>query len=163
MNMSIRRSAALSAALLLVLVSAAGLASPFLGSKGDPHATLYLNVDQRAKQIYPVNIWAVDGQLTNRDDQGVLWVKPGEYTFTVKVAKDFNLTVNKPGAIRSSEPVRGTNMADAPGLQRDVRGNADQHDLKVTVEEGKAYYIGAKLGAGGKWEPVVWKTEDDKS
>jgi hypothetical protein len=104
-----------------------------------------------------VNIWAVDGQLTNRDDQGMLWVKPGEYTFTVKVAKEFNANVGKPSA------VRGVNMADAPGLQRDVRGNTDQHDLKVTVEEGKAYYIGAKLGAGGKWEPVVWKTEDEKS
>ncbi len=163
MKISIRKLAALTGAALLASASLAGAAdSPFLGSKGDPHGTLYLNVDQRASQIYPVNIWAVDGKLTNRDDQGVLWVKPGEYTFTFKVAKDYNLTVNKPGMIRSQERVQGVNMADAPGLQRDSGNSAEDHVLKVTVEAGKAYYIGAKLGARGKWEPVIWKTEDQK-
>ena len=162
MNMSIRSLAALTGVALLASVSLAGAAdSPFLGSKSEPHGTLYLNVDQRAKQIYPVNIWAVDGKLSNRDDQGVLWVKPGEYTFTFKVAKDFNLNVNKPGAIASQERVQGVNMADAPGLQRDS-GKQEEHVLKVIVEAGKAYYIGAKLGARGSWQPVVWKTEDQK-
>src|SRR5690348_12478564 len=160
MNISIRSLAALTGAALLASVSLAGAAdSPFLGSKSDAHGTLYLNVDQRASQIYPVNVWAVDGKLTNRDDQGVLWVKPGEYTFTFKVAKDTNLTVNKPGAIASQERVQGVNMADAPGLQRDS-GKQEEHVLKVTVEAGKAYYIGAKLGSRGSWQPVVWKTED---
>ena len=163
MKISISSLAALTGAALLASVSLAGAAdSPFLSSKSDPHGTLYLNVDQRASQIYPVNIWAVDGKLTNRDDQGVLWVKPGEYTFTFKVAKDFNLTVNKPGAIASQERVQGVNMADAPGLQRDS-GKTEEHVLKVTVEAGKAYYIGAKLGSRGKWEPVIWKTEDQKN
>ena len=163
MKMSIRSLAALTGAALLASVSLAGAAdSPFLGSKSDTHGTLYLNVDKRASQIYPVNIWAVDGKLTNRDDQGVLWVKPGEYTFTFKVAKDYNLTVNKPGAIASQERVQGVNMADAPGLQRDSANSSEDHVLKVTVEAGKAYYIGAKLGARGKWEPVIWKTEDQK-
>src|SRR5579859_1563450 len=157
MKITSRKLSTWSVAAALAAVSLAALASPFLGSKSEPHATLYLNVDQRAKQIYPVNIWMVDGKLTNRDDQGVLWIAPGEYTFTVKVAKDFNAIVGKPSEIR------GVNMADAPGLQRDVRGNSDDHVLKVTVEQGKAYYIGAKLGAAGKWEPVVWKTEDEKS
>lgn len=157
MNMTIHKPAAACAALVLALVSVAGLASPFLGSRSEPHATLYLNVDQRAKQIYPVNIWMVDGKLTNRDDQGMLWITPGEYTFTVKVAKDFNAVVGKPSEIR------GVNMADAPGLQRDVHGNQSEHILKVSVEAGKAYYIGAKLGPAGQWEPVVWKTEDEKS
>ena len=162
MNISMRKLAAFTGAVLLVSASLAGAAdSPFLGSKNEPHGTLYLNVDKRASQIYPVNIWMVDGKLTNRDDQGVLWVKPGDYTFTFKVAKDFNLTVNKPGAVASQERVQGVNMADAPGLQRDS-GKSEEHVLKVTVEAGKAYYIGAKLGARGKWEPVVWKTEDQK-
>ena len=162
MKISMRNLAALTGAALLASVSLAGAAdSPFLGSKSEPHGTLYLNVDQRASQIYPVNIWAVDGKLTNRDDQGVLWVKPGEYTFTFKVAKDTNVTVNKPGAIASQERVQGVNMADAPGLQRDS-GKQEEHVLKVTVEAGKAYYIGAKLGSRGSWQPVVWKTEDQK-
>lgn len=130
-----------SIAAALAAVSLATLAAPFLGSSKDPHATLILNVDQRAKQIYPVNMWMVDGKLTNRSDQGMLWVTPGEYTFTFKM--------------------KAVNVADAPGLARDSGGRRDQpHDLKVTVEAGKAYYIGGKLGPSGKWEPVVWKTED---
>ena len=130
-----------TAAAALGAVSLAALAAPFLGSSKDPHATLYLNVDQRAKQIYPVNIWAVDGKLSNRSDQGMLWVTPGEYTFSFKM--------------------KAVNMADAPGLARDSGDQRDQpRDLKLTLEAGKAYYIGGKLGKSGKWEPTVWKTED---
>ena len=131
---------------LLALVSVAGMAasdSPFLGSQGDPHGTLYLNVDQTAKQIYPVSIWQVDGKLTDRDGQGVLWVKPGEYTFTVKLGRDVNL-------------------ANVPGLQHGANYGQQEHELKVNVEQGKAYYVGAKFSGSGKWEPVVWKTEDQK-
>ena len=132
---------------LLALVSVAGMAapdSPFLGSQGEPHGTLYLNVDQTAKQIYPVLIWQVDGKLTNRSDQGMLWVKPGNYTFTVKLGRDVNL-------------------ADVPGLQRNASYGQQEHQLKVNVEQGKAYYIGAKFTASGKWDPVIWKTEDQKN
>ncbi len=134
-------------AVLLALVSVAGMAasdSPFLGTQGDPHGTLYLNVDQTAKQTYPVQVWTVDGKLTNRNDQGMLWVKPGDYTLGVKLAKSVNL-------------------ADIPGMQRRAGYGQDQHDLKITVEQGKSYYIGAKFDASGKWEPVVWKTEDQKN
>jgi hypothetical protein len=131
---------------LLALASVAAIAasSPFLGSQGDPHGTLYLNVDQTAKQIYPVSIWQVDGQLTNRSDQGMLWVKPGDYTFSVKVD-------------------RAVNLANVPGMQRRAGYGQDQHDIKVTVEQGKSYYIGAKFDASGKWTPVIWKTEDQKN
>lgn len=132
---------------LLALVSVAGIAasgSPFLGSANDPHGTLYLNVDQTARQIYPVQIWQVDGKLTNRNDQGMLWVKPGDYTFTVKLGRDVNL-------------------ADVPGLQRSSSYGQQEHQIKVSVEQGKAYYVGAKFTASGKWEPVVWKTEDQKN
>ena len=132
---------------LLALVSMAGMAasdSPFLGSAGDPHGTLYLNVDQTAKQIYPVLIWQVDGKLTNRSDQGVLWVKPGDYTFTVKLG-------------------RGVDLANVPGLQRSASYGEQEHQIKVSVEQGKAYYVGAKFTASGKWEPVIWKTQDQKN
>lgn len=141
MNTPIRRLLSCGTAAVLAIAGAAALAGPFLGSKSDPHATLYLNVDQRAKQTYPVEIWAVDGKLTNRVDQGVLWVTPGEYTFDIKVS-------------------RKVNLADVPGLQSSARYGMDRHTLKVTVEAGKGYYIGAKFDAAGKWQPVVWKTED---
>jgi hypothetical protein len=136
-----RKLFAWSAAVSLAAISLAALASPFLGSSKEPHATLYLNVDQRAKQIYPVSLWAVDGKLSNRTDQGMLWVTPGEYTFSFKM--------------------HAVNSADAPGMERDSGGQRDQpHDLKVTLEAGKVYYIGGKLGASQTWTPVVWKTED---
>ena len=137
-----KSKAVLGVLLALVSMAAIAAASPFLGSQSDPHGTLYLNVDQSARQIFPVKIWSVDGQLTNRSDQGMLWVKPGDYTFSVKLGK--------------------VNMADVPGLQRGANYGLQEHDLKVTVEQGKAYYIGAKFSASGKWEPVIWKTEDQK-
>ena len=137
-----KSKAVLGALLALASMAAIAAASPFLGSQGDPHGTLYLDVDQSARQIFPVKIWSVDGQLTNRSDQGTLWVKPGDYTFSVKLGK--------------------VNLADVPGLQRGANYGLQEHDLKVTVEQGKSYYIGAKFSAAGKWEPVVWKTEDQK-
>lgn len=143
MKISIRKITAWSVVAMLAAVSVAAIADPFLGSKKDPHATLYLNVDQRAKQIYPVKMWMVDGKQSNREDQGVLWVTPGDYTFTFKM-----------GVV---DPSIGK------GLERDSGGKRDQpHDLKITLEAGKAYYIGGKLGSQGSWEPVVWKTEDQK-
>ena len=141
MNSRIRNLLLSCTAAMLAIAGAAAAAGPFLGSKSDPHATLYLNVDQRAKQTYPVEIWSVDGKLTNRVDQGVLWITPGEYTFDIKVS-------------------RKVNLADVPGLQTSARFGQDEHKLKVTVEAGKGYYIGAKFDASGKWQPVVWKTED---
>lgn len=129
--------------LMAFCISVAAADSPFLGTRSEPHATLYLNVDQTAKQIYPVEIWAVDGKLTNREDQGVLWVKPGEYTFDVRVA-------------------RSVNLANVPGLQRGIFHGQMKHQLKVRVEAGKDYYIGAKFHSAGKWKPEVWKTADSK-
>jgi hypothetical protein len=128
--------------LLLAMGCMAAVASPFVGSRSVPHAVLYLNVNQSAKQIWPVNIWMVDGELTNRSDQGVLWIKPGEYTFKVKL-----------GAV---------NIADVPGLQRSAHYGQETHELKLNVEAGKAYYIGAKFVASGKWQPEVWKTAQSK-
>ena len=142
---SFKNPLAMLATALLILASVAALAdSPFLGSSSDPHGTLVLNTDLRAKQTYPVEIWSVDGKLTNRTDQGMLWVKPGDYTFSVKVSHSVNLS-------------------DVPGLQRKAGYGLDAHDLKVSIEAGKAYYIGAKFNASGNWEPVVWKTEDAKN
>jgi len=128
--------------LVLATVCTVALASPFVGSRSEPHAVLYLNVNQTAKQLWPVKIWAVDGQLTNRSNQGVLWIKPGDYMFKIKL-----------GAV---------NLADVPGLQRNAVYGQETHELKISVEAGKAYYIGAKFAASGKWQPQVWKTEAAK-
>jgi len=128
--------------LVLAMLCVAATAAPFVGSRNEPHAVLYLNVNQSAKQIWPVKIWAVDGKLTNRSNQGVLWIKPGVYTFKIKLG-----TVN---------------LADVPGLQRSAVYGQETHELKIGVEAGKAYYIGAKFAASGKWQPQVWKTAEAK-
>jgi hypothetical protein len=128
------------AAVILALAATSALASPFVSSSSDPHATVYLGVAQTAKQIYPVEIRAVDGKLTDRVDQGALWVTPGEYSFDVKVSEVVNL-------------------ANIPGLQTSAKFGQEKHTLKLTVAAGQAYYIGAKFDASGKWQPVVWKTE----
>ncbi|HEX6550968.1 MAG TPA: hypothetical protein VF117_09880 [Gammaproteobacteria bacterium] len=103
------------------------------------HATLYLNVDQRAQYIYPVEIWKIDGKLTNH--RGVMWIAPGEYTFSVKVS----------GRVKK---------ADLPGFQMKPSTGPQEHTLKLKVEAGKAYYLGAKFDSTGGWQAVVWKTEN---
>ena len=37
--------------------------------------------------------------------------------------------------------------------------------IKLYVEEGRRYYLGARLSGGrrGEWEAVVWRVEDDES
>jgi hypothetical protein len=142
MNTVIRGSLGWLTGVVLTLICAMAVASPFVGSGNEPHAVLYLNVNQTAKQIWPVKIWSVDGKLTNRSNQGVLWIKPGEYVFQVKLGK--------------------VNLADVPGLQRNAVYAQETHELKVSVEAGQAYYIGAKFEASGKWQPEVWKTEKSK-
>lgn len=132
----------LAGMVLAAMGTAAMAASPFVGVRSEPHGVLYLNVDQRAKQVWPVKIWAVDGELTNRSNQGVLWIKPGDYTFKIKL-----------GAV---------NLADVPGLSRSASYGQKPHELKLSVQAGTAYFIGAKFAASGNWQPVVWKTEAAK-
>ncbi len=142
MNTVMRNFIGWSTGMVLVMVCAMAMASPFVGTRSEPHAVLYLNVDQAARQIWPVKIWSVDGNLTNRSDQGVLWIKPGNYVFKIKLGK--------------------VNLADVPGLQRNAVYGQESNELKLSVEAGKDYYIGAKFTASGKWKPEVWKVEQSK-
>ena len=127
------------AAALLVLTTGANGADLSNGVMAGPHAKLYLNVDQRAQYIYPVEIWKINGKLTNH--RGVMWIAPGEYTFSVKVS----------GKVKK---------ADLPGFQVKPSTGPQEHTLKLKVDAGKAYYIGAKFDSTGNWQAVVWKTEN---
>ena len=123
--------------------AALAAASPFVNSRGEQHAVLYLNYKMVPRKIYPVRIWMVDGRLTNRSNQNVVWMKPGGYTLTIKLT-------------------RIVNMDYIPGLTQKLPDAKQMHHLKINVEAGKAYYIGAKFASSGTWQPVVWKTEDIK-
>jgi hypothetical protein len=129
-------------AMLLLLIAGVAQAGSDEGLMNGPHAKLYLNVSQRAKQIYPVEIWKIDGKLTNH--RGVMWIVPGDYTFSVKVSGKVN-------------------VANLPGFQTRPSLGPQEHTLKLKVEAGKAYYIGAKFSSAGNWEPVVWKTENSNN
>ncbi|MGA9856165.1 MAG: hypothetical protein WBR29_12925 [Gammaproteobacteria bacterium] len=131
----------IAAILLFAAITVSASSSPFVGSIKTKHAILYLNVDQRARQIWPVEIRAVDGVLSNRANQGVLWIQPGIYTFTLRVSQSVNL-------------------ADVPGLARSANYGHTEHELYLRVQTGKAYYIGARFEAAGTWKPVVWKVHD---
>lgn len=132
------------ALLAAVCVSAgAAVSSPFVGSRSEPHAVLYLNYKMVPRKIYPVRIWMVDGKLTNRSDQSVVWMQPGEYQLTIKLTKVVN-------------------MAYVPGMAQKLPDAKQMHDLKLKLEAGKAYYIGAQFDNSGAWQPVVWKTADVK-
>jgi len=117
--------------------------SPFTNSRSEPHAVLYLNYKMVPSRIYPVRIWMVDGKNTNRSDQPVVWMKPGEYNLTIKLTQVVN-------------------MDYIPGLKQKMPDTRQMRDLKLHVEAGKVYYLGAKFDASGAWQPVVWKSENIK-
>lgn len=131
--------------LLLAMTCGAAFAadSPFVNSRSEPHGVLYLNYKMVPRKIYPVRVWAVDGKLTNRSDQMVVWMKPGDYKLTMKLTKVVNMNY-------------------VPGLTMNKMEAQQMHDLQITVKAGEAYYIGAKFDAKGAWEPVIWKTEPAK-
>lgn len=144
MNIPLRNSAAWFAGALFAavcVVASAAVSSPFVGSRSEPHAVLYLNYKMVPRQIYPVRIWMVDGKLTNRSNQNVVWMRPGEYRLTIKLTKVVD-------------------MAYIPGMAQKMPDAKQMHDLKLKLEAGKAYYIGAQFDNSGAWQPVVWKTAD---
>ncbi|MGA9853364.1 MAG: hypothetical protein WBR15_10590 [Gammaproteobacteria bacterium] len=129
--------------LAVFCVAAVAAPSPFVNSRREPHAVLYLNYKMIPSRIYPVRIWMVNGKLTNRSNQGVIWMKPDEYTFNFKLTKVVNLDY-------------------VPGVTQKIPDARQTHEMKLSVEAGKAYYIGAKFDPSGKWQPEVWKTTDIK-
>ncbi|MGH8362240.1 MAG: hypothetical protein ACRESQ_02685 [Gammaproteobacteria bacterium] len=129
--------------LAICLTAFAATSSAFVSSRSEPHAVLYLNYKVVPRQIYPVRIWMVDGVITNRSDQQVVWMKPGEYALTIKLTKVVNL-------------------AYVPGLKQQMPNARQMQELKLELQAGKAYFIGAKFDASGNWQPEVWKTEELK-
>jgi hypothetical protein len=141
-----------------VLLSAAACASggPFV-SQSKPHAVLQTGVLREAHQIYPVYVYAVNGHLISRR-QTTLWMKPGTYVLTFKMANSENLSPT--GGYH--KPV---NVANAPGLTRRIPNyDQKQNKLKIKLKRGMTYFIGAKIVRPPRnWKPVVWKKEKTKS
>lgn len=122
----------------LLLGCAAVAAHPF-ASPSEPHGLLVPDMQMTAQDIYPVEIVAIDGNLIP-GRKGPLWLKPGEYEFTVKLADKVDLNY-------------------VFGLRRESRIHG-QNTIKIRIEEGMRYYLGAKMeGRNPTWKVVLWKTE----
>ena len=127
MNMPMRNSHKFIIGMLLaVLCTAANASPPFVSSQSVAHAVLYLDYELVPQKIWPVRIWMIDGKLTNRSDQREVWIQPGKYSLNMKLTKVVNL-------------------AYVPGLIKKHPEMRQMHDLDITVEAGKAYYLVAKF------------------
>lgn len=105
-------------------------------------------------KIYPAYVVEIDDENVNtslgpslQQQAGtvrhVFRLEPGRHT--IRVVADFTNPVR-------DEPVRAlyTPRSEQPG------------EIEVYVEEGRKYYLGAKLVGqrSDEWEPVVWRVED---
>lgn len=129
---------------MLAVTAAVAAGTDALASQKDPHGVVRLDVEKRAQHIYPVKVVEINGNRVTVDDKIALWLKPGTHTLTVRGMVDRDNTF---------------------GVSRSVGQGNEKNSVEVTVEEGKVYYIGAKINPreGGRWAPVVWKVEDARA
>lgn len=129
---------------LLAFTAAAAAGNEALAGRNDPHGIVRLDTEKRAQHIYPVKVVEINGELVSLDDKVAVWLKPGKHTLTVRGMIDRDNTF---------------------GVSRSVGQGNEKNSVEVDVEEGKIYYIGARVNPreGSRWEPVVWKVEDGKA
>lgn len=134
----------ITAIALLGFTAAASAGNPALVSAGDPHGIVRVDTERKAEHIYPVKVVEINGDRVSVDDKVALWLKPGKHTLTVRGMVDRDATF---------------------GVSRSVGQGNEKNSVEVDVEEGKIYYVGARVNPreGGRWEPVVWKVEDGKA
>jgi hypothetical protein len=129
---------------LLGVAAAAAAGTDALVTQKDPHGVVRVDVEKRAQHIHPVKVVEINGDLISTDEKVALWLKPGKHTLTVRGMIDRDQTF---------------------GISRSVGQGNEKNSVEVNVEEGKVYYVGAKVNPreGGRWEPVVWKVEDARA
>lgn len=115
-----------------------------LVSPNEPHGVVRVDVERKAEHIYPVKVVEINGDLVSVDDKVALWLKPGKHTLTVRGMVERDNTF---------------------GVSRSVGQGNEDNSVEVTVEEGKIYYLGAKVNPreNGRWEPVIWKVKPAKA
>lgn len=129
---------------MLSVAAAAAAGTDALANQKDPHGVVRLDVEKRGQHIYPVKVVEINGDRVTVDDKVALWLKPGTHTLTVRGMVDRDNTF---------------------GVSRSVGQGNEKNSVEVNVEEGKIYYVGARVNPreGGRWEPVVWKVEDARA
>ena len=100
-----------------------GLAKSPLTNPGPGAGQIVGSPAAPARDLYPVDIVAIDGEnILPRD---VLWIEPGKYEFTVSA------TVTNPRGLRS---LRRNPQLEDRGLNK----------IEVVVEAGKTYHLASR-------------------
>lgn len=137
-------SAAMLAALLILSdqAFAEGSLSDYTTSPREPHGKVSGDLGQPTRDIYPVQIVRLNGHPISAGGPEMLWLTPGDYDLKLSVSARMLRAV--PGNLR---PWRNERVAP----------------LRLTVEEGASYRIGAihlhdQPGPDLRaWAPVIWK------
>lgn len=126
----------------LLLTTFISQASPFAKPNED-HGILKFHQSHPSKDIFPVEIYELDGQQITTRKNG-LWLKPG--THTIKVSSVINRDQLNHSV--STRLIKNNSFVDK--------------SLTISVEEGSVYYVGydASDRNPNQWKPVVWKVKE---
>lgn len=129
---------------ILASVTALGIAGDNpIARGGEPYGLLVTSTKDIPGQIYPVKIEAL-GDFHPATKQRSLRIKPGTYSIRVSLREPVD---------RGLAP--GVNYAQA------YKEDLNNPPLELTVEPGKVYYIGARIGRPDeRVHATVWKVED---
>jgi hypothetical protein len=135
-------------------------------SPSEPHGRLVTDGSALARHIYPVDVLEINGRPIP-GPKGVFWLAPGEYTITMAARFDGRRGA---GAIGEQPVPFGSVSARYGDRDRGPPGVRAQRlnpfgpvgVIRIEIEEGKDYYIGARVVGGRleQWEPVVFAVRD---
>lgn len=147
---------------LVLLAGLAGCMEAQMLSGEDRYGTVTTFTSNIPGGIYPAYIATIDGRNINSSD-------------ALAVSRTGLGTGNPSGVNRHTiqlppgdhEIRLVADLTQATGtLSREIRsGSKGTGTIKIFVEEGRRYYLGARLtnNRRGDWEAVVWRVEDDEN
>ncbi|MDJ0655155.1 MAG: hypothetical protein QNJ40_13420 [Xanthomonadales bacterium] len=134
------RQLALAAVIVTALAATACGSSLERGPMaGQRFATLVTEGASRARGIYPVQIYKLDGREINTQ-QTIHRIEPGVHTIQARALADWGL----------SQTTRRTARREPPPV------------LEFNFQSGRRYFLGMKAPEPGetRWQLVIYRTED---
>ena len=131
-------------------------------SDGDRYGTVTTFTSDIPGGIYPAYIATIDGKNINTMEA----ISPTRTGLGTGAGPGTNRhTIRLPPGDHEIRLVADLTQATGT-LSREInRRSGAGATIKLYVEEGRRYYLGARLpdGRRGDWEAVVWKVEDDEN
>jgi hypothetical protein len=131
-------------------------------SDGDRYGTVTTFTSDIPGGIYPAYIATIDGKNINTMDA----VSPTRTGLGTGAGPGTNRhTIRLPPGDHEIRLVADLTQATGT-LGREInRRSGEGATIKLYVEEGRRYYLGARLrdSRRGDWEAVVWRVEDDEN